>query len=143
MSVLPRYAACAIALLALGACDPRFVHKSDLNAREIVALSGTWTGRGSLSFSTRSDCAKVYLWTMHIAGGNVDGPVVDEQTPAATPGTFTTFVEYDGSLHASVRTKGHIFALLGSFSHDGFNGTARSDDGCNYALYLPHRGTAS
>ena len=141
--VLSRCVAGLAALLALSACDPRFVHKSDLSTREIVSLSGAWSGRGTLSFSSRNDCVKVYLWSLHVANGNADGTLVDERTPEATPGSFTTFVEYDGSLHASVRTRGHDFALLGSFNHDGFRGTARSDEGCNYTVSLSRRGPAS
>jgi hypothetical protein len=142
MSALSRYLSLATVVLALGACDPRFVHKSDLSPREIGNLSGTWTGRGTLSFASKNYCPRVYLWTLHIGDGNVDGLVVDEQTPDAPPASFTSFVDYDGSLHADVRTKGHDFALLGTFNHSGFSGTARSDN-CNYAVSLRHRGASS
>lgn len=143
MSALSRYAAGLAAVLALTACDPRFVHKSDLSAQQIASLSGTWSGRGFPSFSSRNNCPKLYLWSLHVANGNADGTVVDAETPEAAPGTFTTFVDYDGSLHASVRTRGRVFALLGSFSRNDFSGTARSDDGCNYAVSLQHHGAAS
>ena len=137
MPALARYLSLATTALALAACDPRFVHKSDLSPQEIATLSGTWTGRASLSYANRKGCPRVYLWTLHVGGGNVDGRVVDEQTPNAPPAAFTSFVDYDGSLHADLRTTGRDFAVLGSFSHDGFGGTARSAD-CIYALSL-HR----
>jgi len=137
MSVLSRYATGVAALLVLGACDPRFVHESDLSAREIANLSGTWSGRASMTFSDRKDCPRVYLWRMQVAGGNVNGEVVDAETPDATPGTYSTFVEYDGTMHANLRTRGRELAVLGSFNRDGFRGTARSPD-CNYAVSLTH-----
>ncbi len=135
MPALARYLSLATAILTLAACDPRFVHKSDLSPHEIATLSGTWAGRGTLSFSSKKDCPRIYLWTLRVGGGNVDGTIVDQETPNAPPATFTSFVDYDGSLHAGVRTKGHDLALLGSFNHDGFIGTARSDD-CSYAVSL-------
>lgn len=142
MSALSRYLSLAIGILALAACDPRFVHKSDLSPRQIGGLSGTWSGRGTLSFSNQKYCPRVYLWTLQVGDGNVDGSVVDEQTPNVAPATFTTFVEYDGSLHADVQTKGYDFALLGSFNHSGFTGTARSAR-CNYEVSLRRLGPSS
>lgn len=142
MSALSRHLIIAAAVLALGACDPRFVHKSDLSPREIGNLSGTWTGRGSLSFASKNYCPRAYLWTMRVGDGSVDGSVVDAETPNAPPATFASFVDYDGSLNASVRTKGRDFTLLGSFNHDGFSGTARSAD-CSYAVSLRRRDAAS
>lgn len=142
MSALSRYLSLATAILALAACDPRFVHKSDLSPREIGGLSGTWSGRGTLSFASKNYCPRVYLWTLRVGGGNVDGSVVDQETPNAPPASFTSFVDYDGSLHADVRTKGHDFALLGSFNQSGFIGTARSDD-CRYAVSLRRQDASS
>lgn len=142
MALLCRYFAFAAAILVLGACDPRFVHKSDLSPREIAALSGTWAGRGSLSFASQNYCPRVYLLTLRVGGGNVDGTVVDEKTPDAPPATFASFVEYDGSLHAALRTKGRDYALLGSFNHEGFVGTVRSEN-CSYTVFLDRRGQAS
>ncbi len=126
----------------VGACDPRFVHESDLSVREIQSLSGTWAGRGALSFASQNYCPRVYLWTLRVGGGSVDGSLVDEKTPNAPPATFNSFVEYDGSLHAAVRTRGRDFALLGSFNHDGFKGTARSKD-CSYTVFMERQGSAS
>lgn len=139
MSVLSRYATGVAALLVLSACDPRFVHQSDLNAREIANLSGTWSGRASMTLSGSKECPRFYLWRMQVADGSVNGEVVDAATPEATPGTYTTFVEYDGSMHANLRTRGRELAVLGSFTHDGFTGTARSQE-CNYAVSLTHEG---
>lgn len=145
MSVLYRrlsFAAVLAPLFVLGACDPRFIHKSDMSPREIVNLSGTWSGRGSLSFSNAQYCPRTYLWRMHVGGGNVDGQVVEEETPNAPPATFSTFVDYDGSVHADLRTKGRDFTVLGTFSHRGFEGTARSPV-CSYTVFLRRDGPTS
>lgn len=142
MSPLPRYALLAATLLALGACDPRFVHSSDLSAVQIEHLAGTWTGEGTLSFSSSNSCPRVYLWTMHVANGNVDGAFIDKATPNAQPATFSTFIDYDGSVHAEVLTSGTDFMVLGTFNRDGFSGTARSPL-CRYALDLDRQGKAS
>ena len=139
MSVLTRSAACAMALLALGACDPRFVHKSDLNAHEVSLLAGTWSGKATVTFSNKKDCPRTYLWTMEVAGGNVNGEVVNAEYPDASPSTYSTFVEYDGTMHADLRTRGQDLFILGAFDHDGFNGTARTKD-CNYIVTLKHQG---
>ena len=142
MSVFVRYASLAAALLMLGACDPRFVHGSNLSTTEIEHLSGTWAGESTLSFASKNYCPRAYLWSLHVAGGNVDGSVVDKNTPLAPPATFTSYVDYDGSVHAAVRTAGRDFALLGTFSHHGFDGTVRSGD-CNYAISLSREAKAS
>jgi hypothetical protein len=142
MSVLSRYACGAIAVLAVAACDPRFVHKSDLSVHEVEQLSGWWSGQGYLTFSNSRECVKSYLWTLRVEAGNVNGKVVDAATPDAIPATFETFVEYDGTLHASIRTRGTNLALLGSFNHRGFEGTARSEK-CIYTFNFPYNGSLS
>jgi hypothetical protein len=129
-------------LLALGACDPRFIRGSDLSAVQIEHLAGTWTGEGTLSFSSSNSCPRVYLWTLHVAKGNVDGSFVDKATPDAQRATFSTFIDYDGSVHAEVLTAGTDFMVLGTFNRDGFIGTARSPL-CRYALELDQQGKAS
>jgi len=139
MSVLSRYALGVLALLALGACDPRYVHPSDLSAQEIGRLSGTWAGRVPLSFSNRKDCPRVYVMTLAVKDGAVNGTVLDTAFQNADPATFTTFVEYDGSMHGRVRTRGYDFALVGSFNHDGFKGTMRAED-CGYVMSIRHEG---
>jgi hypothetical protein len=142
MSVLFRYACGAAALLALGACDPRYLHPSDLNAREIGHLSGTWSGRVPLSFSNKSSCPRVFVMTVTVKGGTVNGTLADPRTPNADPATYTSFVEYDGSMHGAVRTKGYDFTLLGTFNHEGFKGTMRAED-CGYVMSLPREGNGS
>lgn len=143
MSAHPRYMLLAALLLGLAACDPYFVHKSDLSPVQIEHLSGTWAGEATLATAdSNRSCLRTYLWTLHVANGNVAGSVVDKNTPKAPPATFTTFVDYDGSVHAEVPTAGIEFFLLGSFSSDGFEGTARTA-GCNYVVSLDHQGPAS
>ena len=137
-----RYVLLAAALLALAGCDPRFIHSSNLSATQIEHLSGTWTGEGTLSFSSANDCPRVYLWTMQVANGNLNGSFVDKNTPSAPPATFSTFIDYDGSIHAEVPTQGKDFFVLGTFNRGGFQGTARSTF-CRYALSLSHRGQGS
>ncbi len=134
---------CTLSASMLTACDPRFVHGSDLRPSEIQALSGTWEGRASLSFSSANNCARVYQWTLQVDNGNVNGEIVDERTPNAPPARFTSFVDYDGSVHASVTAYGHPTSILGTFNRNGFSGEARAS-GCNYAVRLQRRaGTSS
>jgi hypothetical protein len=142
MSVLTRYAFCAAAVLALGACDPRYVHPSDLSVQEIGHLSGTWSGRAPLSFSNKKECPRVFVVTLTVKDGTVNGTVINAAFLNAEPAIFTTFVEYDGSMHGFVRTRGYDLALLGSFNHDGFRGTARAQD-CGYTMVLHHEGAGS
>lgn len=139
MSVPPRYALCAFALVALSACDPRFVHESDLNAHQVSLLAGTWSGKATMTFSNRKDCPRTYLWRMTVADGTVNGEVVNADYPDATPSTYSSFVEYDGTMHADLRTRGADLYVLGAFDHDGFNGTARTKD-CNYIVTLRQAG---
>jgi hypothetical protein len=129
-------------VLAVGACDPRFVHESDLSAREVQALSGTWEGQGSLSFmlfsgGTRlnSPCPRTYLWTLRVKAGNVEGEVVNKETPNATPARFTTFLDFDGSIHGFVRLNNQDTNILGAFQHSGFAGQSKSTE-CAYVLTL-------
>ncbi|HTY68123.1 MAG TPA: hypothetical protein VMH36_15825 [Alphaproteobacteria bacterium] len=139
MAVLSRFAACVAAVLALSACDPRFVHESDLNAHQVSLLAGTWSGKATMTFSNRKDCPRTYLWRMTVADGTVNGEVVNADYPDAAPSTYSSFVEYDGTMHADLRTRGADLYVLGAFDHDGFNGTARTKD-CNYIVTLRHEG---
>ena len=125
----------ALAAAGLAGCDPRFVRHSDLRPAEIQALAGTWQGEGALSFSNASDCTRVYLWTLRVKDGNVDGEIVDRRTPYAPHARFTSFVDYDGSVHATLNAYGRDTEVLGTFGRDSFTGTARSK-GCNYAVHL-------
>ena len=131
-------AVCALGASTLTACDPRFVHGSDLRPSEVQTLAGTWEGRASLSFSSANDCARGYQWTLRVDNGNVAGEIVDERTPNAPPARFTSFVDYDGSLHADVNAYGRPTSILGTFSRSGFSGEARAS-GCNYAVRLSRR----
>lgn len=143
MSALSRYALLATALALLGACDLVFVHHSDLTAVQIEHLSGTWAGEATINGATSyRSCPQGYLWTLHAANGNVAGSFVDKTTPKAPPATFTTFIDYDGSVHADVRTSGNDFFLLGTFNHDGFRGSVRTT-GCYYVISLDRQGAAS
>lgn len=136
MPALLRSLSCAAAAaLALAACDPRFVHSSDLSPREVQTLAGVWQGQASLSFGSEYGCPRTYLWTVRVSGGTVDGGLVDQKTPNASPAQFSTFLDYDGSLHVSVRPNERPLDVLGSFSRDGFSGTARSKE-CVYAIRL-------
>jgi len=129
---------CALGAGLVAACDPRFVHGSDLRPAEIHALAGTWEGRASLSYSSATDCTRVYGWRMQVADGNVTAEIIDPNRPNATPARFTSFVEYDGSVHAEVSVFGRDTAVLGTFNRDGFEGNTRAR-GCNYAVRLRQR----
>jgi hypothetical protein len=136
-----RFAALVLALMTLAACDPRFVRESDLNAREIQNLSGVWQGQGSLAFSTFTTakidhpCPRFYLWTLRVNAGNVEGEVVSKDAPNAPRTRFTTFLDFDGSIHAFVRPDGRDTNVLGSFRRDGFTGQAKSQE-CGYVIRL-------
>jgi hypothetical protein len=141
MASFLRYLPIITAALALGACDPRFVHGSDLNPREVQQLSAVYEGTAALSFSSERDCVRVYRWTVRVASGNADGEIVDDKTPNATPSRFSTFIDYDGSLHVVVRLAGINTDVLGSFSRDSFSGTARAKE-CSYAVRLRRRASS-
>ncbi len=127
--------------LLIAACDPRLVSSSNLSPREVATLSGVWEGRGLFSFGDQ-DCPKVYLWTMKLDRGNVDGSVVDERTPNAPPTRFTSFVDYDGSMRISIRPDERDTTVSGSFGHNSFIGQARAKK-CTYSLRLFRREGAS
>jgi len=135
----------AISALILAGCDPRFVHESDLNAREVQTLSGVWTGEASLTTPFRAKtygedaCARFFLWTFRVANGNVDGEVVNKATPKAPPSHFSGFLDYDGSVHAVARLDGHDADVVGSFSRRSFSGQAKSDCGA-YVIRLARQG---
>ncbi len=125
------------------ACDPRFVRSSDLRPGEVQQLSGVWEGRGSLTaLDSANRCPRIYRMNIEVGGGNVSGEVIDDAHPTNTPATFTTFIEYDGSMHAFVRVDAREMNILGAFRHDGFTGTARTVE-CRYAVRLRHRDTPS
>jgi hypothetical protein len=143
----PRRALLVLLGFTLGACDPRFVRESDMSPHEIQELAGVWTGTGSLSSTpmtpkgTDAICPSIYLWTLRVAKGNVDGEIVDKETPRAPPSKFSAFVDFDGSIHAAARPDGRDTAILGSFQRSGsFTGTARSV-ACIYAVRLSRRGS--
>lgn len=132
----------ACGLLA-AACDPRFVHGSDLRPAEVQRLSGVWEGRASLSTTDSANaCPRVYRVSMEVGGGNISGDMVDTAWPKTTPATFTTYLEYDGSMHAFLRVDAREMNILGSFGRDSFTGTARTPE-CRYAVRLRRRDTAS
>ncbi|HEX9461903.1 MAG TPA: hypothetical protein VGB82_04825 [Alphaproteobacteria bacterium] len=132
----------AACMVSLAACDPRFVHGSGLRPSEVPGLAGVWEGRGALSFSDDNRCPRVYLVKMRVGDGNVAGEMIDDAKTGTTPASFTTFVEYDGSLHATLRVDGRETNILGSFGRDNFTGTARAP-GCTYVVRLRRRDTAS
>lgn len=123
----------------LSACDPRLTPTSNLSPREVQTLAGIWQGRSPLTYGGKA-CTTGYVWTLRVAGGNVEGEVVDEATPRATPSKFTTFLDYDGSMHAQVRPGGDDTTVRGAFNRDSFSGDAKGKD-CSYILRL--RRTAS
>jgi hypothetical protein len=143
-----RVAVSALALLLAAACDPRFVRESDLNSREIQNLSGVWQGQASLSFTTigtgaklDSPCPRVYLWTLRVNAGNVEGEVVNKDTPNAPRTRFTTFLDFDGSIHAFIRPDGRDSNILGSFQRKSFGGQSKGTE-CSYVIRLERQGTS-
>lgn len=128
-----------IAALGLAACDPRLTPASNLSPREIQALAGVWEGRGTLR-SGDADCPSVYLWTLRVGGGNVEGEAVDADRPHASPSRFTTFIDYDGTVRALARPGGRDTAVTGTFYRDRFAGDARNAS-CSYVLRLTRTGT--
>lgn len=128
----------AVAAL-LAACDPRLTPTSNLTPREVQTLAGTWQGRSTLSYGGKA-CTTGYSWTLRVAGGNVEGETLDEATPRAAPSKFTTFLDYDGAMHARVRPGGEDMTVHGVFNRDNFAGEAKGKD-CSYLMRL--RRTAS
>lgn len=128
-----------LAILSLGACDPRFTYETNLSPREIHVLAGTWEGQSSVSLGSK-DCPTHYLWSLRVANGNIEGSLVDRDTPNAPRTRFTTFLDYDASMTALVRPGGRDTTVRGTFQRDSFVGESRST-ACNYNLRL--RRTAS
>ena len=128
----------ALGAASLAACDPRFVHESDLRPAEIQALRGTWEGRANLSYYTGKECTRVYQWTLKVADGNVSAEIIDANMPSATPARFTSFVDYDGSVHADLTVFGQDTFVLGTFNREGFVGNTKSRY-CNYSIRLQRR----
>jgi hypothetical protein len=119
--------------LSLSACDPRFTYESNLSPREIQSLVGTWEGQSSLSFGDK-ECPTHYLWTLRVSNGNVDGSLVDKETPNAPRTRFTTFLDYNGTFSALVRPRGQDTTVIGAFQRDLFVGEAKGQ--CKYILRL-------
>jgi hypothetical protein len=141
---LPLFGALLIAIgLVLSGCDPRFVRSSDLSPQEVQTLSGVWTGEASLSNpfvsqKTEDPCPRVFLWSMTVGKGNIDGEAVNKDTPKAPPARFNTFLDYDGSVHTVVRLNGQDTDLLGSFQRNSFSGQAKNACG-SYVVRLSRR----
>lgn len=129
-----------MAAVLLAACDPRLTPRSNLSPREIQALAGVWQGRSTLAFGGKQ-CPAAYLWTLRVAAGNVDGEIVDEETPRAPATKFTTFLDYDGSLHAFARPGGRDTTIRGAFNRDNFSGESKSQE-CSYLVRLPRRASS-
>lgn len=123
----------ALAILLTG-CDPRLLPTSNLSPREIQSLAGTWAGRSSLS-SGDKDCPPHYLWTLRVGGGNVDGEVVNAETPRAPATKFSTFLDYDGTVRALARPGGADTTIQGTFLRESFAGESKSDR-CTYRVRL-------
>ena len=120
--------------VVLAACDPRLRPDSNLSPREIQALSGTLEGRSSLS-SGEKDCPPYYLWTLRVGGGNVDGEIVNAETPRAPVTKFSTFLDYDGTLRALARPGGTDTTIQGTFHRDSFSGESKTAR-CAYNVRL-------
>lgn len=123
-----------VAGLMLGACDPRFVYQSNLSPREVQTLAGTWEGESSLTFGEK-ECPIHYLWSLRVANGNVEGSLVDKETPNAPRSRFTTFLDYDGTFRALARPRGQDTNVIGAFQRDHFVGEATAK-ACRYTLRL-------
>jgi hypothetical protein len=135
-----------IATLALAGCDPRFVRSSELSPQEVQNLSGVWVGEASMSTpfrakTTEDVCPRVFLWTLRVAKGNVDGEVVNKDTPKAPPTRFSTFLDYDGTIHGVARLDGRNTDVVGAFQHSSFNGQAKNDCAA-YVVRLSRRSTS-
>lgn len=124
----------AATAFTLGACDPRFNYESNLSPREIQALAGTWEGQSSLTFGQK-ECPTFYLWSLRVVSGNVEGSLVDKDTPNAPRARFTTFLDYDGTISALARPRGEDTSIMGAFQRDLFVGEAKAKS-CKYALRL-------
>lgn len=124
-----------LAALPLGACDPRFTYDSNLSPREIQALTGTWEGQSALHRENERGCPGFYLWSLRVANGNVEGSLVDRETPNAPRSRFTTFLDYDGSMTVLARPGGRDTLVRGAFQRDLFVGEAKSPT-CTYLLRL-------
>jgi hypothetical protein len=120
--------------LSLAACDPRFNYESNLSPREIQALTGTWEGQSTLTLGAK-ECPTHYLWSLRAANGNVEGSLVDKETPNAPRTRFTTFLDYDGSISALIRPRGEDTTVMGAFQRDVFVGEAKAK-ACKYVLRL-------
>lgn len=129
-----------LAALALGACDPRFAYESNLSPREIQNLAGTWEGPSGLTREDERGCPTFYVWVLRVANGNVEGDLVDRETPNAPHSRFTTFLDYDGTITTVARPGGRDLMVRGAFQRDRFVGEAKGK-ACSYILRL--RRTAS
>lgn len=128
------------ASVILGGCDPRFIRETNLSAREVQALTGTWEGVATLSREDIRGCPTHYIWVLRVANGNVEGELVDRETPNAPRTKFTTFLDYDASISVMVRPRGQDTTVRGTFQRDSFTGDT-SSIGCAHRLRL--RRTAS
>ncbi len=128
-----------LALTLVAACDPRRVIPSDLKPNEVTALRGTWEGEGTLTFG-ESYCPTNYLWTLRVADGNVEADIVDKATPNAPRARFTTYVDYEGGVFATVRPTGRDTNVRGYLSRNMFSGEAKSRE-CTYLVRLRRTGT--
>lgn len=123
------------AAVLLGGCDPRFVYQTNLSPRELQALTGTWEGSSSLSREETRGCPTFYVWVLRVANGNVEGDLVDRDTPNAPHTKFTTFLDYDGTISALIRPRGQDMKIQGVFQRDSFAGETHSA-GCSYRVRL-------
>ncbi len=123
-----------LATLSLGACDPRFIYESNLSPREIQSLAGTWEGQSALK-SGKKECPAHYLLTFRVANGNVEGDLVDKDTPNAPRSRFTTFLDYDGGMTVLARPGGRDTNIRGAFQRDIFVGETKSEQ-CTYTVRL-------
>ncbi len=123
-----------LAAALLAGCDPRFIYETNLSPRELQALTGTWEGQSALSKGDKA-CPAHYLWFLRVANGNVDGSLVDKETPNAPRTRFTTFLDYDGSMTALVRPGGWDATVRGTFQRDVFIGESTGPS-CNHRMRL-------
>jgi hypothetical protein len=125
-----------LAFLGAAACalDPRLIRETDLRPNEITALRGVWSGQASLTFGEKY-CPSYYVWTIRVVDGNVEGELVDRDTPNAPRTRFSTYLDYEAGIHAAVRPGGRETTIRGVFSRSSYSGEAKNNE-CSYVVRL-------
>src|SRR5262245_30106268 len=103
-----------VSVLGLAACsvDPRMIGETDMTPREIGTLRGVWEGQASLSFGEKF-CPPIYLWEIRVADGNVEGSLLNRDTPNAERSRFSTYLEFDATIRSFVRPSGRDTVIRG------------------------------